>query len=97
LLDTNVVSELRRAKSGKANPSVTAWAAQIPAGSLYLSAIALLELEMGVLQLERRDASQGMILRAWLDRHVLQRLLAACSRLTRRWRFNVLDCTCQTG
>ncbi len=71
LLDTNVVSELRRAKSGKANPSVTAWAAQIPAGSLYLSAIALLELEMGVLQLERRDASQGMILRAWLDRHVL--------------------------
>ena len=71
LLDTNVVSELRKAKSGKAHPSVTAWAAHIPAGSLYLSAITLLELEMGVLQLERRDAAQGMILRTWLDGHVL--------------------------
>jgi toxin FitB len=71
LLDTNVVSELRKAKSGKAHPLVTAWAAHIPAGSLYLSAITLLELEMGVLQLERRDAVQGMILRAWLDGHVL--------------------------
>jgi len=71
LLDTNVVWELRKAKSGKAHPSVTAWAAQIPAGSLYLSAITLLELEMGVLQLERRDAAQAMILRTWLDGHVL--------------------------
>ena len=71
LLDTNVVSELRKARSGKAHPLVTAWAAHIPAGSLYLSAIALLELEMGVLQLERRDAAQGMILRTWLDGHVL--------------------------
>jgi toxin FitB len=71
LLDTNVVSELRKAKSGKAYPLVTAWAAHIPAGSLYVSAITLLELEMGVLQLERRDAAQGMILRTWLDGHVL--------------------------
>ena len=71
LLDTNVVSELRKAKSGKARPSVTAWAARIPAGSLYVSSITLLELEMGVLQLERRDAAQGMIIRTWLDGHVL--------------------------
>ena len=71
LLDTNVVSELRKAKSGRAHPLVTAWAAHIPAGSLYLSAITLLELKMGVLQLERRDAAQGMILRTWLDGHVL--------------------------
>ena len=71
LLVTNVVSELRKAKSGKARPSVTAWAARIPAGSLYVSSITLLELEMGVLQLERRDAAQGMIIRTWLDGHVL--------------------------
>ncbi len=71
LLDTNVVSELRKAKSGKAHRSVTAWAAQVPAGSLYVSAITLLELEMGVLQLERRDAVQGAIMRTWLDGHVL--------------------------
>jgi toxin FitB len=71
LLDTNVVSELRKAKSGKAHPLVTAWATKVPAGSLYLSAITLLELEMGVLQVERRDAAQGTIIRTWLDDHVL--------------------------
>ena len=71
LLDTNVVSELRKAKSGRAHPAVTAWATQVPAGSLYLSAITLLELEMGVLQVERRDASQGTVMRSWLDGHVL--------------------------
>lgn len=56
LLDTNVVSELRKARSAKSHPLVTAWAAHVPVGSLYLSAITLLELEMGVLHLERRDA-----------------------------------------
>jgi predicted nucleic acid-binding protein len=71
LLDTNVVSELRKAKSGKAHRSVTAWASKVPAGSLYLSAITLLELEMGVLQVERRDAAQGSIMRTWLDGHVM--------------------------
>jgi predicted nucleic acid-binding protein len=71
LLDTNVVSELRKAKSGKAHPLVTAWATQVPAGSLYLSAITLLELGMGVLQVERRDAAQGAIIRTWLDGHVV--------------------------
>ena len=71
LLDTNVVSELRKAKSGNAHASVTAWAAKVPTGSLYVSAITLLELEMGVLLIERRDAAQGRIMRTWFDGHVL--------------------------
>jgi predicted nucleic acid-binding protein len=71
LLDTNVVSELRKAKSGKANPTIAAWATRVPAGSLYLSVITVLELEMGVLQIERRDPKQGAVMRAWLDEHVL--------------------------
>jgi toxin FitB len=71
LLDTNVVSELRKAKAGKARASVVRWATQVPAGSLYLSVITLLELEMGVLRIERRDAAQGRIMRTWLDGHVL--------------------------
>jgi predicted nucleic acid-binding protein len=77
LLDTNVVSELRKAKSGKANANVTAWASNVPYGSLYISAITVLELEleleleMSVLQVERRDNLQGAILRAWLDKHVI--------------------------
>jgi len=65
LLDTNVISELRQ---GKPNPSlqVRAWAASQPASHLYLSAIGLLELELGVQALERRTPPQGQALRLWL-------------------------------
>lgn len=71
LLDTNVVSELRKAKSGKIDPTVLTWANQVSAASLFLSVITILELETGVLLVERRDPKQGMVLRSWLDHHVL--------------------------
>lgn len=71
LLDTNVVSELRKVRSGKADPGLAAWADSADAASLFISAITVLELETGVLLIERRDQGQGEILRAWLDRHVL--------------------------
>jgi toxin FitB len=71
LLDTNVVSELRKAKAGKADVNVVAWASAVPYGSLFISVITVLELEVGILQFERRDAVQGAILREWLDKHVL--------------------------
>ena len=71
ILDTNVVAELRKAKSGKANPKVTAWAQSVAASSLFLSAMTVLEMEIGTLLMERRDAVQGTVLRAWLDRYVL--------------------------
>ena len=69
VLDTNVVSELRKAK--KADPAVRSWAQVLPAASLYLSAITILELEIGILLVERRDRKQGAVLRAWMDGHVL--------------------------
>jgi len=71
LLDTDVVSELRKARSGKADPNVVAWSATAPVGGLYVSAITILELEIGVLRLERRDLPQSLVLRTWLDNHVL--------------------------
>jgi predicted nucleic acid-binding protein len=71
VVDTNVVSELRKAKAGKADRNVTAWAASVPAGSLYLSAVTVLELEMGVLQIERRDRVQGALMRRWMDEQVM--------------------------
>lgn len=71
LLDTNVVSELRKAKAGRADAGVTAWASAVPAVALFLSAISILELERGVLLIERRDAGQGTVLRTWLENHVL--------------------------
>lgn len=66
LLDTNVISELRHGKP-RQSPEVRAWAAQQPSSRLFLSAISLLELEMGVQALERRKPPQGHQLRIWLD------------------------------
>lgn len=71
VLDTNVVSELRKARSGRADPRVIAWASEVAASSLYLSAITILELEIGVLLVERRDGPQGALLRQWLDEQVV--------------------------
>lgn len=71
LLDTNVVSELRKAKSGKANESVVRWAQGVAASTLYISAITVLELETGILLMERKDAQQGALLRTWMTTHVL--------------------------
>lgn len=69
ILDTNVVSELRKGK--KAHRSVKIWAQALPSASFYLSVVSILELEIGILLLERRDRQQGGILRAWMDGHVL--------------------------
>ena len=71
LLDTNVISELRKAKSGKANEGVVSWANSVSAANLFLSAISILELEVGILQIERRDPPQGAMLRSWMNEHVL--------------------------
>jgi toxin FitB len=71
LLDTNVISELRKASAGKADRNVTMWAQLVPADALFLSVIVIQELEIGVLLTERRDPKQGSLLRIWLNNHVL--------------------------
>ncbi len=71
LLDTNVISELRKAKTKKADKNVIKWANSVSANNLYISAITVLELETGILLIERKDPSQGAILRSWLNSHVL--------------------------
>lgn len=72
LLDTNVISELRKARAGKADGNVAAWAAGVPVASLFVSVIGIQELEIGVLLAERRDPKQGRVLRTWLEDHVLR-------------------------
>ena len=67
LLDTNVISELRKVGDGKADANVVAWISNVDATSFYLSAITLMELELGILRLERRDTIQGTRLRAWMN------------------------------
>lgn len=71
LLDTNVVSELRRVNLGRADPRVAAWAASVPAEAMSLSVIVIEELEIGVLRAERRNPSEGAILREWFDLQVI--------------------------
>lgn len=71
LLDTNVVSELRKIRLGRADANVARWADGVDAADLYLSAITVQELEIGVLLAQRRDPQQGAIFRTWLDRQVL--------------------------
>jgi len=69
LLDTNVLSELRR--RDRTDPKVAAWADAVHPEDLFLSAITILEIETGALRVEGRDKAQGAILRAWIDRRVL--------------------------
>ena len=71
LLDTNVVSELRKVQAGRADERVARWADNVATADLFLSVIGVQELEIGVLLAERRDAAQGAILRAWLEDRVL--------------------------
>lgn len=88
LLDTNVVSELRKVRAGKADRKVAAWAADVPPATLFLSAVTVHELEIGTLLVERRDPVQGGILRTWLDEHVLpafaDRILPVDTTVARR-------------
>ncbi len=70
LLDTNVISEMRKIRAGKADPHVAAWADGVDADDLYLSVVTHEELEIGLLLTERRDPAQGAMLRTWLHQQV---------------------------
>ena len=88
LLDTNVVSELRKIRSGKADGHVANWADSVDTVDLYLSVITLQELEIGVLLAEHRDSARGAIFRTWLNNHVLPaftgRILAVDTAVAQR-------------
>lgn len=71
LLDTNVISELRKAGDGRADVNVTTWLGAQDAVALFISAITVMELEIGVRRIEHRDHVQGAMLRAWLTARVL--------------------------
>ncbi len=71
LLDTNVVSELRKAGTTKIDSRVAKWVESVPTVSCYLSVITLLEIEMGILRIVRKDRAQGNILRQWFGEKVI--------------------------
>ena len=71
LIDTNVISESRKVRSGRAAPEVIAWLKTTDPSTTFISAMSLFELELGVVRIERRDPAQGDKLRHWLD-HVVK-------------------------
>lgn len=64
LLGANVLSELR---TGKPQPDaqVLAWAAAVPLAAQYVSVVTWMEMDIGILRLQRRDAAQAQALQAW--------------------------------
>ncbi|MYB35467.1 MAG: type II toxin-antitoxin system VapC family toxin [Gammaproteobacteria bacterium] len=75
LLDTNVISELRKIGDARVNVNVATWVAEQDAESFHISALTLLEIEIGILRIKRRDTEQGNRLREWMDRNVLTEFL----------------------
>ena len=67
LLDTNLVSEIRLVSSGKANLRFIEWVKQMDTHHCWTSAVVLMELERGILRMERKDAIQGQNLRYWFN------------------------------
>lgn len=88
LLDTNVVSELRKVRSGKANVGVAEWSATVPSARMFISVITIHELEHGVLLAERTNRAKGAVLRKWLDESVsmafIQRVIPLDETVARR-------------
>lgn len=70
LLDTNVVSEIRKIAAGRADPALARWAQHLDGAAAFISVITLHELEHGVLLAERRDPEGAAPLRQWLDADV---------------------------
>ncbi len=71
LIDTNVISESRKIRSGRAASEVVAWLKITDPSTTFISAMSLFELELGVVRVERRDPEQGEKLRHWLD-HIVK-------------------------
>jgi hypothetical protein len=67
LLDTNVVSELRKVAGGKAHPNVALWNETVDPAETFISSVVLHELEIGVRLVEHTDPAAGKGLRIWLE------------------------------
>jgi len=86
LLDTNVVSELR--KGSRANPHVRDWFESVHDADLYLSVLAVGELRRGIERIRARDARQATALERWLQRLTRQhadRILSIDRRVAEQW------------
>lgn len=66
VLDTNVISELRK-KPHNQDAKVSAWAQTLPASAFYLTTLTVMEIERGILMEEAKASLQAPALRAWFN------------------------------
>lgn len=92
LLDTNVVSEIRKKAP---DPGVAAWFATVPADQLFLSVLVVGEIRQGIERLARRDPAQAEIFERWLSRLTSEyhdRVVPVTADIAEAWgRLNVPD------
>ena len=73
LIDTNVLSELRLLHDHRADRNVAAWASRHDPDTFFLSAMTVMEAEIGIRRMEWRDPRQGRVLRDWMTGVILPR------------------------
>lgn len=78
ILDTNVISELRKGRA-KENPCVIRWAESVAPSLLFVSVVTLMEIELGIALLERQDRLQADVIARWFEQAV------CLSSYTGRW------------
>ncbi len=65
LLDTNVLSEIRKVKQNKANKNVVQWLKTVTGRELCTSVVVLMEIKKGILRVSRKDEQQAKHLESW--------------------------------
>lgn len=93
LIDTNVISESRKVRSGRAAPAVVAWLKATDPSTTFVSAMSLFELELGVVRVERRDPHKASGYGTGSTISSNPALPVVCWRWTRQSRSLALRCT----
>ena len=85
----------RQAPAG--NAKVSAWIANVDTSALFLSAITVMELEIGIQRAERKDPRQGIVLRAWMNGRVMRTFAAQVLPTDVKIARRCAACMCRTG
>ena len=70
LLDTNIISEIRKLAKNKCDKNVADWVRSTSKDLMFTNAVVMMELERGVMSIERKDTTQGKLLRHWFEMDV---------------------------
>jgi len=71
LLNTNIISELKKLDSGKIHPQVQRWAYSINLMQTKISVVSIIEIRTGILSLARKDQAQAASLDNWFTNRLL--------------------------